>query len=96
MASYDTAPVIAAFNIVLLKHALKNEGINVGRNRYFFPQRATEPPLRLDSVLVALRGLQNILTSTGWHNDVTSLIGFYLSVRPTYKQLSMNINVISC
>jgi eukaryotic translation initiation factor 2C len=55
--AYDTAPVIAAFNIVLLKHALSNGGINVGRNRYFFPQGPTDQPLRLDSLLVAYRGL---------------------------------------
>jgi hypothetical protein len=91
MASHDTAPVIAAFNVVLSKHALKNEGINVGRNRYFFPQRPTEPPLRLDSVLVALRGLQNIVISTGWCNEVTSLITYrLLSFRATNLQTTFN------
>lgn len=53
--SYDTAPVIAAFNIVLTKHALNNGGINVGRNRYFFSNPTGG--LRLDANLVAFRGL---------------------------------------
>lgn len=50
--NHDTGPVIAAFNIVILKHAIENGGVNVGRNRYFFPQAQES----LDSCVVAMRG----------------------------------------
>jgi hypothetical protein len=49
--AFDTAPIIAALNIVLAKHAT-NHGVVVGTNRFFFPTEKSP----LDGLLEAYKG----------------------------------------
>ena len=59
MHSYDFSPTVAALNIVLAKFAVKNGGINVGKNRYFFPTETQSQGsyLGVGRLLIAYRGL---------------------------------------
>ncbi|KAF8341583.1 Piwi domain-containing protein [Cantharellus anzutake] len=58
MVSYDINPGTAALNILLAKFATHNGGINVGKNRYFFPIRTQNEANYLGNsrLLVAYRG----------------------------------------
>ncbi len=94
MHSYDFSPTVAALNIVLAKYATKNGGINVGKNRYFFPTgtQSQGSYLGASKLLVAYRGLSQFVS---YVQSCTLMheLGFYSSVRPVYKQLSVNLNV---
>ncbi|KAG8933796.1 hypothetical protein FRC01_007042, partial [Tulasnella sp. 417] len=67
---FDPLPIISALNIILAHYPSRN-GINVGRNRFFFPDPTTSKSL--GSGLEALKG-------------------YYSSVRPTFRQLMVNVN----
>ncbi|KAI0321511.1 argonaute-like protein [Amylostereum chailletii] len=69
--NFDITPVVAALNLVLSSHA-SHGGINVGKNRFFFP--SAMPPVSIGGGLEAWKG-------------------FYSSVRPSFKQLMVNVNV---
>ena len=64
MHSYDFSPTVAALNIVLAKFAVKNGGINVGKNRYFFPSGAQSQGsfLGASRLLIAYRGLSHFVS----------------------------------
>ncbi|KAH7911489.1 ribonuclease H-like domain-containing protein [Hygrophoropsis aurantiaca] len=51
--NYDILPVLAALNIILAAHPLRN-GVQVGRNRYFF--RSAAAPVSLNGGLEAWKG----------------------------------------
>ncbi|KAG8905078.1 hypothetical protein FRB99_000726 [Tulasnella sp. 403] len=68
--NFDALPIISALNIILSHHPSRT-GINVGRNRFFFPDPSTTKPL--GSGLEALKG-------------------YYSSIRPTFRQLMVNVN----
>ena len=67
---FDAVPIISALNIILAHHPSRH-GINVGRNRFFFPDPSSSK--LLGSGLEALKG-------------------YYSSVRPTFRQLMVNVN----
>ena len=85
---FDTAPIIAALNIVLAKHGTSN-GVVVGTNRFFFPTEKSS----LDGLLDAYKGKFIGQYNSRWL--LTNFVlakGFYSSVRPTFRQLSINLN----
>jgi eukaryotic translation initiation factor 2C len=63
--------MLSAFNILLSKYPSQH-GIQVGRNKWFFP--SSSQPADLRGGLIAYRG-------------------FYSSVRPSFQQLMVNVNV---
>ncbi|KAF7329744.1 Argonaute-like protein [Mycena kentingensis (nom. inval.)] len=69
--TYDIMPLLSAMNLLLAAQASAT-GVQVGRNRYFFP--ANDQSVPLGGGLEAFRG-------------------FYSSVRPSHKQLMVNLNV---
>lgn len=67
---FDAIPLISAINIILAQYPSRT-GVNVGRNRFFFPDPSSTKDLG---------------------GGLEALKGYYSSVRPTFRQLMVNVN----